>query len=781
MDFVRIESAFHSVRLRTKVLIGLTVGFLAAVVWVDLYFSRLVDRKLQQGPFAGSLAIYAASRSVEVGDAFTRDAVVAQLRQSGYTESDSNRIGHYRVDGDAVDVFPGEQSYFSTEPATLKFRDGHITDVLDGMKHTPIESYSLEPQPIATLDAGDNGKRRLVAFPEIPKNLVNALLAIEDKHFFAHPGFDPMRIIKSAYVDIKSARKEQGGSTLTMQLARNLYLDADKSWRRKASELAITLVLEQKLSKEKIFELYANQVYLGRHYGFTIKGFGEAAHVFFRKDLSQITLPEAALLAGLVQRPSYFDPVNHVERATERRNVVLAMMEQNAFITADAAQAAEAQPVKLAPPAADSSSAPYFLALATNELQSHLNDTRDASLSRVYTTLDLELQHAAVEAVQMGIAEVDKRLAHRKSEDDARPQVALLALDPHTGEVRAAVGGRNFAISQVNHILSKRQPGSVFKPFVYAAALSPGKDGATKFTPASTVVDEPTTFRFGNATYQPGNFGEEFHGRVTLRNALAKSMNVAAVRVAEQIGYRRVVDLAKAAGINNNLQPTPALALGAYEATPLEMAGAYTVFANQGEYVQPSFVTEALSSTGKVAYRDAPARRRVLETPVAFVMQDMLQEVLRSGTAASVRSRGLTVDAAGKTGTSRDGWFAGFTGDLLCIVWVGYDDNRDLDLEGAKSALPIWAEFMKRASQIRQSAAHLPGPPPGVVSVAIDPTTGLRAGPDCLSRRNEFFVEGTAPTRTCSHDFNDDPNFFKADMPALPPQPDLTIPQEVPQ
>jgi penicillin-binding protein 1B len=766
-----------SLRLRTKILLGLLAVLVIAVVWTDVVYSRIVDEKLAQGPYAGSVAIYTEPRSVEQGDALTPEAVAQQLGLSGYSSGEGSEMGYYRQTADTIEIHPGPQSYFRPDPVVIKFRDGKVAEVTR-VDRTAIGSYSLEPQTLATVNAGNSGKRRLVTFHDIPKVLVNALLAIEDKHFFEHVGFDPMRLVKSAYIDIKSARKEQGGSTLTMQLARNLYLDSAKNWKRKANELMITLVLEQKLSKERIFELYANQVYLGRHYGFTIQGFGEAAHVFFRKDLRDVTLSEAAMLAGIVQRPSYFDPVNHLERATDRRNVVLTQMQQNGFITAEQESAAEDAPVVLAPPETDGSGSPYFLALANAELQAHLPETR-ASVSRIYTTLDPDLQKAAVEAIQGGMAQVDKLVA-RKGDDGERPQSALIALDPHTGAVLAAVGGRNFGASQVNHILAKRQPGSVFKPFVYAAALSPSLDGKpARFTPASTVVDEPATFRFGTQTYQPGNFGEEFHGRVTFRNALAKSMNVAAVRVAELVGYDKVVHLARAAGLNKEIQPTPAVALGAYEATPLEIAGAYTIFANQGEFVQPTFLNEAISGAGQILYKPKPLHKRVLDTGTAWVMQDMLEEVLRTGTGASVRGRGLTTEAAGKTGTSRDGWFAGFTADLLCIVWVGYDDNRDLDLEGAKSALPIWVEFMKRATAMRQSPPNLPGPPDTVVKVTVDPTTGLKAGPDCPSRRTEFFVEGSAPTRVCSHAAAVNPDTLILDAPIVAEPPLKPIGQEI--
>jgi penicillin-binding protein 1B len=476
--------------------------------------------------------------------------------------------------------------------------------------------------------------------------------------------------------------------------------------------------------------------------------------------MTQLTLPESALLAGLVQRPSYFNPYRYPERALARRNTVLTLMQQNGYITANQYEDAMKAPLGVVRGKLDVGDAPYFVALMNEELQSRLPENQpDGIAHAVYTTLDLDLQRAALDAVRLGIENVDKQIKARwrkNGTDHTLPQVALVALDPHTGEIKALIGGRDYAASQLNHAISKRQPGSVFKPFVYAAALSTGVAGDPHpFTPSSTVLDQPTTFKFGNQIYQPSNFDSEFLGRVTLIKALAKSLNVATVSVAEKVGYGRIASLAKRAGINENVQPTPAMALGAYEATPLEISGAYTIFANQGVYVKPTFLSRVIAADGRAVIPASTERRKVLDPRVSYLMLSMLQEVIRSGTAAGVRGRGFTVDAAGKTGTSRDGWFAGFTSDLLCVVWVGFDDNRELNLEGAKSALPIWTEFMKRAVQHGEYARPFSGPPPGVIKVGVDLDTGLRAGPDCRNVRSEYYVAGTEPKSMCSHTFED--------------------------
>jgi penicillin-binding protein 1B len=329
-------------------------------------------------------------------------------------------------------------------------------------------------------------------------------------------------------------------------------------------------------------------------------------------------------------------------------------------------------------------------------------------------------------------------------------QVALIAMDPHTGEIKALVGGRNYGTSQLNHALAKRPTGSIFKPFVYAAAMNTAIDGSTTvITPASTVVDEPATFAYGDQIYEPRNFKEEYHGVVALRYALNLSMNNATVKVAEEVGYDKVVDLARAAGITS-VKATPAMAIGAYDATPVDMTAAYTTFANGGVRLSPVFVNSVRNSKGDVILNFATEKKQVLDPRIAFVMTSMLEEVMNYGTAAGVRARGFTAPAAGKTGTSRDGWFAGYTSNLLCIVWVGYDDYSDIRLEGAHSAAPIWAEFMKQAIALPRYSDVKPfTQPEGVIDVQLDKLTNRLATPSCPDDYTIAFVAGTEPRETC--------------------------------
>ena len=734
----------------------LVVAALGVFTYYYSTYSKLVDQKLRAGPFANTAKIFASPKLIAVGDPMQPAEVASELRRSGYTESRGNAVGWFQLRPDAIEIFPGPDSYFDQEAALIRFKGGKISQVVSLQDNTSRSQYQLEPQLITNLSDRNREKRRIVRFHDIPAVMVNAVLAAEDKRFFQHMGLDPIRLVKAVYVDLKEGRKNQGASTLSQQLARMFWLDLEKRWSRKLAEALITLQIEQKLTKEEIFENYANEIYLGWRGAFRIHGFGEAAQAYFGKDLSQITLPEAAALAGMIQRPAVFDPYKHPDRTRERRNLVLSMMRSNGYISDRDYAVAVESPLVVAKGAAMSVTAPYYVDMISDMVQSKFQDNDFQSNGyRIYTTLDMDLQRAAGEAVRDGMLKVDELLRKQKRHKNVSfpdAQVALVALDPHTGEVKALVGGRNYGVSQLNHVLAKRQPGSIFKPFVYAAALETALDGGSKLITASTtVVDQPTTFWFDGKPYEPGNFEHEFYGMVTLRQALAKSMNVATVKVAEMVGYDAVVEMAKKAGMNYNIQPTPAVALGAYEVTPLEAAGAYTLFANEGIYVKPSFIGMVRSQDGKIVYRDKPEQHQAIDPRLAYLMTNLMEEVLRSGTAAGVRGRsGFNAPAAGKTGTSHDGWFAGYTSELLCVVWVGFDDNRQLDLQGAHSAAPIWGQFMKQALQYRayRNTRNFVAPE-GIVSVQVDPLSGMPATPSCPTTRSEVYIAGTQPVGAC--------------------------------
>lgn len=737
------------------VLATLAFLFVASIlVFGFLYskYSREIDEKLAAGPFRNASRIYAAPHVLAVGDPLDREELVGQLRRSGYSDASGNPVGHYVLRGDAIEVYPGPDSFFARDGGLVRIADGRISQIVSLADNSVRNQYQLEPELVTNIFDRSRVKRRMTRYEDLPKLLVQAVTSVEDKRFFKHSGFDPIRIVKALIVDISSGRHAEGASTISQQLARGFFLTPEKTWRRKINEALYTLILEQKLTKDQIFEYYANYVPLGWRGGFNIFGFGEAAQAYLGKDVRDLSLPEAALLAGLVQRPSATNPFIYPEKAKSRRNIVLRLMRDNEYIVDQQYATATATDVRTVRGNGDAADSSYFVDLVNDTLTQKLPsiDFQDGGY-RVFTSLDVDLQRDAADAVRIGLKEVDEAIArrHKKEKSGKMPevQVALVALDPRNGEIKALVGGRNYGLSQLNRALAKRQPGSIFKPLVYAAALNTALfDSEKVFTPTTVLMDEPTTFYYDGKTYQPGNFGEKYYGPVTLRTALMKSLNIPTVKLAEAVGYGEIVKLARRAGLNMEVRATPSVALGAYEVTPIEMAGAYTMFPTNGVASRPNWVRTIRDRFGGNVYEQKVERHEVLDPRINYIMVNLMEDVLRAGTGAGTRGRGFTLPAGGKTGSSKDGWFAGFTSKLVCVVWVGFDDNRDIKLEGAKSALPIWTEFMKRAHQHREYRnVHRFDPPQGVVSAEVDVATGkLGAG------RTEVYVAGTQPVEGVS-------------------------------
>jgi penicillin-binding protein 1B len=774
---IRISRGFWTSRLGLGVL-GLLLAAVVTGAGVFTYYwvkySHMIDARLAGGAFQTTARVYTAPTPVFVGQALSPNDLAGYLQRAGYLQTDvPGSTGRYAADAKSVENWPGPQSFFAGKNhLRVEFLGKEISAINAPDSGGAVQSAEIEPELLTNLFNSSREKRRPVRYEDLPKHVIDAILSAEDKRFFEHPGFDPWRILGAAWADLRRERINQGASTISMQVARSFFFSLERTWRRKAAETMVALELEHRFSKQQILELYANEIYLGNRGSFAIHGFGEAAQAYFGKDVRDLSLGEAAFLAGIIRAPNRYSSADRKpERVAEPRNRVLAQMVENKSISPEAQQAAIKAPLHLVSGALESSAAPYFVDMVKDQLLDHFSENDLLSNSyRIYTTLDPALQRAAAVAVDIGVKNADTLLAGRyarwkkdalreqKAKGLSAPepvpqvQVAMVALDPRTGEVKALIGGRNYGQSQLNHALARRQPGSVFKPFVYAAAFDDAVDGNGPIvTTTTTVVDEPTTFEFDGKEYTPNNFGEKFHGPVTLREALIHSLNVATVKVAELVGYGRVVEVARQIGLDPRIQPTPAVALGAYEMTPLDVAAGYTVFANGGVRAEPIFLRSMVSADGNVLEKNQPHTRQALDPRVAYVVTNILEDVVNRGTGAAVRARGFSAPAAGKTGTSRDGWFAGFTSNLLCIVWVGFDDNRDLGLSGTAAAAPIWAEFMKRAITIpAYQDTHGFPPPEGVTTVAIDPETLQLATPLCPVVRQEVFVSGTEPTEYCS-------------------------------
>jgi len=743
-------------------------GLIGLAVAYSYYrdFAELIDKQLAEGPYQTTSKIYAAPIRISVGDAYKPADIVSELKQSGYDQRRNNPLGWYRVVDNTVEVYPGPESYFDMEGGVIRFASGKVSEIISLRDNTQRNQYLLEPELVTHLSGSNREKRRLLAFKEIPQLLVRTVISAEDKRFFDHSGFDPLRILKSVFVDVREGRYAQGSSTLTMQLARGLIGEYDKNWRRKASEVLVTLHLESKLSKEEIFTYYVNHIYMGRRGSFNIHGLGEAAQAYFGKSVQDLNITECATLAAVLNAPSYYNPYRNPDRVKKKRNIVLLLMRENKVITDKQYRDAITQDLNLTDEPIESSDAPYFVDYVNRSLQDRFGDIDFRKEDyRVYTTLDLRLQRFAVQAVNEGMALVDEQVSKQrrwKGQTPPRAQVAMVVVDPETGAIRAMVGGRSYGETQLNRTLAKRQPGSIFKPFVYSAAWATAlSDSGQVLTPLSVVDDEPTDFEYGSEqAYSPNNFGMKYNGAVTLREAMRKSLNIPAVKAAEMAGLRNVVRVARASGIESSMSATPALALGSYEVTPVEMAQAYTVFPNYGQRLKSFTISMLRDQHGKVVFAQEPKKEFAMDPRVAYLTLDVMRDVLTRGTGAGVRSRGFVLPAAGKTGSSHDGWFAGFTSKLICIVWVGLDDNTDLKIEGGKSALPVWTAFMKKAHTLPEYRRVSDFPEPdGIVRADVCPEAFKMASiayqenedrvranaPICGKLESEVFIAGTQP------------------------------------
>ena len=768
--------------------------------WV--VFSARIDNLLKGEVFTRSAGIYAAAKTIRPGQAVSEEDLIAYLKRAGYVErgqqADSAR-GRYAANGQALEVDPGADSTIDgAKPFSqlrIEFARGgkSITYLTDRQNGARLDRAQLEPELISSVTGRERAKRRVIGFNDVPTDLRNAIVVTEDRSFFEHHGINFRGIFRALLrrydADPNSPLANQGGSSITQQLVKNLLLTSERrglaGWERKISEAYMSVILETRLSKEDIFALYCNQVYLGQQSGFGVNGFGEASTAYFNKDVTNLTLPESAFLAGIIRSPNRYNPFHDIETARSRRNQVLESMAETGTITNDQAKAAEATELKLAPAKGriDISDAPYFADYVQNQL-GDLITGQGADHLRIYTSVDMDLQRAAYSAVTKQLTALDKIEAKRVQPGTV--QAALVAMNAHTGEIVAMVGGRDYTKSQLNRAEALRQPGSVFKPFVYATALNTAYDPVPRvITPATIFKDEPKTFTYDNQEYSPGNMSDKYSLQpVTLRDAMVHSLNVVTVDVAMEVSIGRVMSLAAKAGLPRVAHAYPAMALGTSEATPLQIASAYSAFAAGGTRTTPIAITRVTTGNGTTLAQPTAQKNDVLRPDIAYVMTSFMKDVVNRGTGAPIRARGFKYNVAGKTGTSRDGWFAGYTPDLVCVVWVGFDDGSQLGLTGAASALPIWADFMSAALTTHPDWTGDWQMPEGIQQADIDPTTGALASADTVTKRPELFLNGTVPgesnrsedTATDSTDEGSD----SQTEPASLPQPESPKPKPSP-
>jgi penicillin-binding protein 1B len=733
--------------------IGIPLVVISAVFsyyWV--VFSRMIDARMSGEMTRTDPRVFARPVELHKGQGLTQRQLIDRLNDLGYAHRPrTEQPGEFTVGRDAMVLIPRDGDH-QGQLVRLVF-GGRAPKSTETTRIDTIElpatkkqadRITLDAPLITALVADAREKRRDVPLQVIPKPMIEAVLAIEDRRFYEHPGIDPIGIAGAIFRNVFGNKAYlASGSTITQQLVKNTFLTPEKTPKRKMTEWFMSVVLETRLTKDQILQLYLNDVSLGQRGSFAIHGVAEAARLFFAKDIANVNAVEAATIAGVIQSPSRLSPFNNPERAKDRRNVVLRAMVDSGFMSGDAAERAVREPLGIVQRALEAE-APYFVDYISQELQSKYPS---AGTVDVYTTLDVHLQRVAQDALRDGLTRLDEVLARRKR----RPQAALIAVDPRTGEVLAFVGGRSYNQSQYNRAVSaRRQPGSVFKPFVYLAAFEHAQaEGRTDLTPATVVLDEPTSFVFNAQTWSPRNYEDQYDGPITLRRALALSRNIAAAKVAESAGYEEVAALWRRIGAGTPPRPYPAIALGVFEATPFEIATAYTLFPNGGT-IRPLTAISRLVTKGKDLPLQVEKPRTVARPDTTFLVTNMMRSVINEGTGAGARAAGFALDAAGKSGTTndlRDAWFVGFTPELLTVVWVGMDDNQPVGLSGTQAALPIWTAFMTRALA---GHANLPfEAPEGITFVDIDRDTGKVAAPGCPRMFKEAFLSGTEPTEAC--------------------------------
>lgn len=762
-----------------NILIGCSVASLViggASIYLYVSYSRIIEARLSGERERSLPRVYARPLEVRRGENLTEAELVARLNDLGYAQRPTAQApGEFAIVRNAVVMTPRSGRFTgktirATFPAPLPVRRAGrppaaprgITalEVTSGSgKPARADAVTLDPPLLtALMTSGAREKRRRVSLEAIPKRMLEAVLAIEDQSYYSHPGVNPFSVIRAIIVNAVSGNRYPiGGSTITQQLARMFFLTDEfnselqsgtRSYRRKVQEAFMSLVLERRASKDEILELYLNDVYLGQRGSFAIHGVAEASRLFFGKDVANLTVGEAALIAGVIQNPGLHSPFVNPKNAVERRNVVLRAMADEEYITGDVAARASREPLQVAARSVDNE-APYFVDMVGQQIAEKFPGLTAAENSvDVHTTLDINLQRLALDAVRDGLARVDDMLARRRRR--GRAQAALLAVDPRSGEVLAMVGGRSYNQSQFNRaIVARRQPGSVFKPFVFLAAFEQGAaEGRSDLTPASLTNDSPEVFTFDNQTWEPRNY-DDYDGEITWRRALAMSRNLGTIHVGQAVGFDNVADVWKRVGVGTPPKGFPAITLGVFELTPLEVAQAYTLFTNGGA-VRPLKILDSIDAGERhLEPKDAPLHR-VARPDTTYLVTNMMRSVLNEGTGTSARAAGFTLDAAGKSGTTndlRDAWFVGFTPDLLTVVWVGFDDNQPVSLSGSQAALPIWTQFMKNATAGRGNVSF--EAPEGVTFVEIDRDTGKLALPGCPRTMTESFLAGTEPAEYC--------------------------------
>lgn len=717
--------------------------------------------------------VYSDATPIVPGVRYPRALLEPKLNHVGYREVQKRveNPGEYRYAGDDLEIYLNNFEYpdmeFHAMRVLIEMDGATVRNVRRLPDRATMRGVRIEPELITSIYDNEMEDRVPVALQSVPKVLVDAIIATEDKTFYSHEGISIRGTLRALITDIRTKSLVAGGSTLTQQLVKNLYLNPERTFKRKAIEALMAVLLEIRYSKEQILEAYLNEIYLGQNGSVQIVGVEQAAQVYFGKKVTYLTLSEAATLAGMIRSPNVLSPLKYPHRAKPRRDIVLMLMRDQGRITPREYEETVASPLVVTRFPKTSRSAPFFVDLVLKQLRETYPETQLKTEGlRIFTTLDTIMQRSAEEALDNGIANLQKKYKHIRN--SATPlEGVVVTVQPGTGYVRALVGGRNYSKTQFNRaIQARRQPGSLFKPFVYVTAMDPAR-GHEALTASTVLDDSPISVQAGPAVWRPQNYDNRFHGRVTVRESLAHSYNIPAVRAAIDAGVPNVIKTAASIGVESRLEPYPSVSLGSFEVTPLEIAFAYSVFANLGVKAEPVSILAVVTRDGQLKEMRNVKMKRVAPAGVCYVMNDVLKDVFNYGTAGRARALGFKHPYAGKTGTTnnyRDAWLIGYSPRILSLVWIGFDDGHSVRLAGGDACVPIWTRHMNRIDGLVADVDWRR--PDDVTGREIDPESGMLATPYCPNTRGEVYVAGTEPESVCPlHAGSGDPSPFWQEPP----------------
>ncbi len=738
---------------------GIILCFLGLSLYL-FYLDEVVVAKFEGQRWKLPSKIYSAPLRLTPGMDVNKAGLFDRLKRLAYQEVNRPilKSGEFYRKKGSIELYLHSFDYpdFLEQGVPIRIgltKDQRISELTDITVEVEREYFLVEPEVVGGFYEAEWEERNLVQLADVPQMFIDALLVMEDRRFYDHPGLNLKSIARAAWVNLRAGRIVQGGSTLTQQLVKNFYLGSERTFARKAREAFMALLLEWHYEKDEILEAYLNEIYFGQNGIMGVYGVGQAAWFYFEKDPKELTLGESALLAGIIRSPNVFSPSRDIHKAIRRRNLVLEVLFSEGRINLQSYLSARGEKVVAKSVKQRLNSAPYFIDEIRRQVAG-LYPPRilNSGGLKIFTSLNPELQKKAEGALRKGLEDLESKDSRlKRSEPENQLQGALVAIDPKTGSVLAMVGGRDYQKSQFNRVTdARRQPGSLFKPIVYLTAFEQAARGGRPYTPISEIDDAPVTILVGGTEWSPENYDNKYLGPVTLRAALEGSRNTATVRLSQEVGLNNIVDMARDIGIKSPLKPIPSLALGSVEVSPLEMGVTYATLANGGMFYPARFLKGIIDPSGLPIERegssDVDSRpRRVVSESAAFLVTHLMKGVIESGTAQGVRRLGFDAPAAGKTGTTsnlRDAWFVGYTPELVTVVWVGFDKNQHGALTGASAALPIWTRFMKQASFSTESDFKIPE---GVVMRKVN-----QDGKICdRDGKEEAFIAGTEPAQTC--------------------------------